>query len=1294
MRFFFCAGALLTLSMSLCAAKAPDAGLLLWMPFDEGAGVSATDCSANRLEADLSNVQWASGTFGTAVRFGGTNAFIDIPSVPGLNGSTQFTLSVWATWEDPDQRRYPNLLTSQTWCPGGLMLFVANKSCIFRLRRPGPRAPTTHPLGDEVYTGLLGPLPQRQWTHLCVTFNLPDIVTYVNGKVVNRLAWHHPLQMDGLRLGGWSDSVCHNGLIDDLRIYSRALPANEVAALAHAPTRASAAYTLAADSKYTRPLAATFKNRWATLTVDTRGQIASLRLNKDGRELLMNTQPLVTAQMKDGRQVAARATTRKGDTLTLAFPDNRGTAIIDVDTHRDFFTFTIRALTLTNAESLTFCALSVTPNTYRGNMANMLSDDANAVCLRGYDLPVEMAVWASNLRVWTTKEYGLTGWRAGLAAGPKSEIPVMLRAMAKHAGVPISKLGGPWSLGAEPNRGSYLLSIGVTHAFTDDWISTALRGGFATIHISEWWQTRGHYGVNTNLFPRGLDDMRDTAQRIHAAGLRAGMHTLTACIDPKDSWVTPVPSPDLLPFDSYTLVRSLSPTDTVCYVNEPPSDRHDTVFTYSGNGNALRIGTELIQYAEVSRTPPYTFAKCVRGAFNTQPSAHTTGSPVDYLQQRYLAFYPRPDSLLADDLAKCIGHVYNTCKLDHIYFDGSEGMMSRYGIDAMRHKIFRRLSGDPQNEASAHGAHNWWFHSRMGAWDSPCWASKRFHDPHIAATKNYRASDLLEPQMGWWSPRQPSPHYRGLFLDENEYFACKNLGLDAAMSMSLFNIGKNPGDLIPHYVEKHITLLGWYERLRLARYFDTQTVARVAIPGDEFELRQDRTGGWLFTPVTMSAHRFSTLQAGSETWNVHNACADQPACARIEAFYSAFPYNSPQRTPLIGAGDFAALKGSVASAAVTLKLAAETADVRGEATNLTLTAENKGRGRDDAWASASLSIPSPYRNIGWIRRAFGLWVKGDGKGAILNLQVRSPREFSNSLSDHTVALDFVGWRYVEFLVREREADFRPQNDLRNYRAVLDLGHVSEITLCLTSLPPGKTVTAIISPVMAMPFQPVPIKNPALTLNGQTLTLPFTLLSGDFAEIGRDGICTHYSEKGSPLARMRSDALPLLRNGDNALSFSCLPVSNASARAEITLNTYGIPFGTPNPHRKIGWKHMEREYEMTRVFLASNDVDMASWDVAVRPEEKAQLEIELCGAMTSPALTINGVTARFPVTLAEGRRLLCLDQRRWTVVDAHRVQVAEGRLDKKIPTLVSGANHVSFTCVTPDRAQVKMVKVYK
>ena len=1285
----------LTAFCGFAFAVEPDPALRLWLPLDEGVGAVTADQSPSRIEGELNGARWAKGAFGTAAHFGGAEASIELPPVPGLDGAKQFTLSLWATWEGTG--RYPNLVTTRNWSPGGLMLFVRDDTLSFRMGMPGQIAGASGSTWSETSVPLLSTLPRGKWTHICVVFALPEITTYVNGKLVGKGKWTHPVAADGLRIGAWAGEVSHHGLIDDVRLHARAFSAAEVAALANDPSRADAAYTLVDESKIAPSLAATFENRRAALQIDTRGRVVSLRSKASGRELLARAQEMVAARLADGRQVTARKSSFADGALMFTFPHGEGAAVLGVETRDDFFTFTLRSLTLPGVKELTFVNLPVAPAKYRGGMANMLSDDEDAVCLRGYDLPVEMSIAGKPvaLRVGTTAEHGLTGWRAGLAAGPKGEMPAMLRAMAGAAGVPVSKLGGPWSLGATANRGSYLFAD-LSLASVDDWIALAQRGGFTHLHLHGWWSTLGHYEVNRGYFPRGLDDMKAAVDRIHAAGLKAGIHTLTGCIDTRDSWVTPEASPQLIATETYTLAKPLSPADTVVWVNEKPASNHDIVFTYSGRGNVLRIGAELVQYSEVSATPPFAFKGVTRGAFKTRPAAHAAGAKVGYLQQHYLAFYPEPDSPLAGELADCIANVFNTCGLDQIYFDGSEGMGSRYGIDFMRHAIFKRLRGEVLVEASCHGEHNWWFHSRLGAWDHPVWAAKRFHDKHIAIAAEYRHTDLIEPQLGWWAPREPGPQARGHFLDEMEYFAAKNLGLGAAMSVQGVDVTHKPAR---YHIERQFTVLGWHERLRLARYFDDTTTKRVAVPGDEFRLRQERDGAWRFTPVKMAAHRISALGNGSEQWTGRNPFAAQPLAARIEALHAVAPYDSAQRKIVSDFADLTAFQQATASRDVTLHLAAETADTRGGAGNLRLHAENKGAAKDGAWARAALTFPAPYRDLTGTG-AFGVWVKGDGSGALLNIQLATPREYMHALSDHYVTLDFTGWRYVELLLRERDVERMTDHQWPYggtydiYRNPIDLAHVSGLNLYLNDVPAGGTAEVVLGPVIALPVQPAELKNPALTVNGASLALPVTLKSGQFIELEPGGECVHYDERGDLLARVRpAGTIPALRAGDNALAFTCEKPPGVSARAEVTVNAFGKPFGTPRPRAQIDWKKLAREYDMPRWIIAPDGEDNA-WDLPVRPGETAKLEIELSGAMENPALNINGRVIPFPVSLKTGQRLSCRDQRHWIVRNAARAVVAEGELPELLPALAPGPNRISFACAAPDHAIVRLAKVYE
>ena len=86
-------------------------------------------------------------------------------------------------------------------------------------------------------------MPLKQWVHLAAVFKRPQITTYVNGKKVGSARWDYPVGQNGdLEVGRWSGSTSHAGLIDELRIYRRALEAEEVLALANPAGRQTADY--------------------------------------------------------------------------------------------------------------------------------------------------------------------------------------------------------------------------------------------------------------------------------------------------------------------------------------------------------------------------------------------------------------------------------------------------------------------------------------------------------------------------------------------------------------------------------------------------------------------------------------------------------------------------------------------------------------------------------------------------------------------------------------------------------------------------------------------------------------------------------------------------------------------------------------------------------------------------------------------------------------------------------------------------------------------------------------------
>ena len=68
------------------------------------------------------------------------------------------------------------------------------------------------------------------WTHLATTYDGAQVRLYVNGRLVAGAPQHGPLR-DGsgaLRLGGTSAGEWFDGLIDEVRVYDRALTGGEL----------------------------------------------------------------------------------------------------------------------------------------------------------------------------------------------------------------------------------------------------------------------------------------------------------------------------------------------------------------------------------------------------------------------------------------------------------------------------------------------------------------------------------------------------------------------------------------------------------------------------------------------------------------------------------------------------------------------------------------------------------------------------------------------------------------------------------------------------------------------------------------------------------------------------------------------------------------------------------------------------------------------------------------------------------------------------------------------------------
>ena len=186
-----------------------------------------------------------SGKVDQAVRFDGSNDYIEVAHNDRLNAGKDLTLAAWVKLNSPgvDQK-----VMGKTPIGSGYLLGVAYSRLY----------PEVWDNAGTKFSGLWGSgsIPSLEWTHLALTWHSGgDMIGYINGQEVGRIAASaNPIgaNTNPLRIGAapWNvNSFQVRGLIDELAVYDRALSADEVKTLYEAGNVSWADTTLAASGE-------------------------------------------------------------------------------------------------------------------------------------------------------------------------------------------------------------------------------------------------------------------------------------------------------------------------------------------------------------------------------------------------------------------------------------------------------------------------------------------------------------------------------------------------------------------------------------------------------------------------------------------------------------------------------------------------------------------------------------------------------------------------------------------------------------------------------------------------------------------------------------------------------------------------------------------------------------------------------------------------------------------------------------------------------------------------------------
>ena len=235
-------GALLGLIRSE-GSEAPQVDeVLAWWRFDEGSGVTALDSSTNNHAGTIVGATYASGRFNGALSFSGAGyVFLSDAQAGGSTGTgldmgtRDWTVSAWV------KGTASGMVVTKMGFVGGSnpdgwgMSVSANGTLGAVLHKSG--------VGTvNIFAGDGTTVTNGQWHHVAVVFNRTGaMIRYVDGAssgTQDSLASLNGQSIDNprqLRIGARDqsgDEIYFNGLIDDVRVYGRALSPQEIAALA------------------------------------------------------------------------------------------------------------------------------------------------------------------------------------------------------------------------------------------------------------------------------------------------------------------------------------------------------------------------------------------------------------------------------------------------------------------------------------------------------------------------------------------------------------------------------------------------------------------------------------------------------------------------------------------------------------------------------------------------------------------------------------------------------------------------------------------------------------------------------------------------------------------------------------------------------------------------------------------------------------------------------------------------------------------------------------------------------
>ena len=605
--------------------------------------------------------------------------------------------------------------------------------------------------------------------------------------------------------------------------------------------------------------------------------------------------------------------------------------------------------------------------------------------------------------------------------------------------IPWMSCAGAFASDVRKTQGSYIMSYGdylpgtLAPSNLEEWIEILHAIGLTQVdfHGAEGKNfTFGDFQPNREIYPEGRKSLKEVVERLHQEGIDSILHTYSALIGDNSSFVHPIPDRRLGFNRLFTLAD-----DVDCFATELPilesTDQVSLVHTGHYNSSTYVVwDDEIIQFTALK---DHALCGCIRGALGTHAASHKAGTTGRNLKRKYNIFAPDVGGPLFDLVARNTADCANECGFDAFYFDALEGAHVLEGRDYENYYCARfvyqvaKYVGRPVGMEMSTMFHNLWYvRSRMGAWDRPSRAHKQYLERHAEVNRLAKERSFLPQNLGWWYygqnlPSAPSEWER---ITTDVYETMGRLATANDFSLSFQGLTLQAYQSSPE-LQRYGDRIRRWEQLRLSGRLSSEE--RKAIAEVECHMQPDGIYESLYPQAV------AKLINGEANITICNPFGQQkPFLIRLETLYTRAERaeNREKSFDINAMLDPGAVKAEELAGAPTQEswpfqgVAAKDLQVFTSRTvTATISDEDSPYGpafRLNARAEGDIGVARFERRfeipVNYSKQyGCGVWVYGDGRGEVINLQLRSHFLYSDGLDEKLILVDFTGWRYFELI---------------------------------------------------------------------------------------------------------------------------------------------------------------------------------------------------------------------------------------------------------------------------------------